>query len=270
MTLSCLRPAESMEAFVCAPLGRYVSGPTFLRFCAGPALTGLIEWGRPEREHAESIVRALDADRALGPHGFFHDARRLAQEQEPEIFLSSLDDARRRLRSPLPITRTAVVLTPGLAGSVVAGFYSMLSRKLPVKFFDATVAALAWLGVPGPEELAAQLEGLESAAASTPPLLVRLRELLDARPPGNVAQAARALGVSMRSLQRHLTHAATSFRDELNTARMRVAQRLLESSNLNITTIALEVGCGSSQHFSALFRKAMGASPREWRAGHRS
>jgi len=265
-----LRPAESMDAFVSAPLGRYISGPTFLRFCADPSVSGLIEWGRPEREDAASIVRALEADRALGPHGFFHDARRLTPQQEPSAFELSLGEMRQRLaRSPLPITRTAVVLPPGLGGGVVAGFYGLLSRRLQVKFFDATLAAFEWLRIAQPAALADELDELEQAASGTPQLLFRLRELLEGQPALGISQAARALGVSIRSLQRHLARAATSFRHELNAARVRDAQRLLQSSDLKITSIALEVGCATSQHFSALFRKLTGQSPRAWRAVHR-
>ena len=267
---SRMRPAESIEQFLSDPLERYLSGPNFLRFCAGPSLSGLVEWGQPQREEAATIVRALDADRCLGPHAFFHDARRLSHCPDSAAFDLSLGELKKQLaRAPLPITRTAVVVSRGLGGGVVAGFYAMLSRRLPVKFFTATTAAFEWLGIARPEQLAAELEVLEEAAAATPQVVFRLRELLDSRPPQGIAQAARALGVSIRSLQRHLCHAATSFREELNAARVRDAQRLLESSNLKITSIALEVGCASSQHFSALFRKLTGESPRAWRAGHR-
>jgi hypothetical protein len=50
--------------------------------------------------------------------------------------------------------------------------------------------------------------------------------------------------------------------------RRRLSRRLA-STELKITAVALEVGCASSQHLSALFRKMTGQSPRAWRATHR-
>ncbi|MBZ0237586.1 MAG: helix-turn-helix domain-containing protein, partial [Deltaproteobacteria bacterium] len=67
-------------------------------------------------------------------------------------------------------------------------------------------------------------------------------------------------------LQRHLRAAGTAFQRELDAARVRVAQRLLETSRASLTEIALDVGCASPQHFSALFRRVAGQPPSAWRA----
>ncbi len=83
--------------------------------------------------------------------------------------------------------------------------------------------------------------------------------------PARRPAAARALGQAPRSLQRHLRDAGTSFQRELDAARVRVAQRLLETSRASLTEIALDVGCASPQHFSALFRRVTGQTPSAWR-----
>ena len=62
----------------------------------------------------------------------------------------------------------------------------------------------------------------------------------------------------------------TSFRGELDAARVRVAQRLLLDSSEAIARVAIEVGCSSPQQLSGLFRRVVGESPREWRARVRS
>ena len=79
-----------------------------------------------------------------------------------------------------------------------------------------------------------------------------------------------ALGVSERSLQRQLRQEGTSFRREVDAARIRAARTLLADTDQKITVIALEVGCATLQHFSALFRRMTGETPSEWRARQRS
>ncbi len=112
---------------------------------------------------------------------------------------------------------------------------------------------------------------MQQHASGTPPLLFRLRALLDRHPAdATVESAAQQLSLSTRSLQRRLIEAKTSFRAELLAARLRKAQRLLAATDLKITAVALDVGCASSQHLSAMFRKMTGESPSVWRSTHRA
>ena len=167
------------------------------------------------------------------------------------------------------VVRNAIVLPPGMAGAVVAGFYSVAAPPFPVRFFDDPSTALLWLGA-DPRVLA-QLDAAQRELGGADPFLFRLRALLDARLSGATpAGAARGLGLSPRSLQRRLQEAGSTFTGELNAARVRKAQRLLAGSDLKVTGIALEVGCASSQHFSHLFRRLTGETPRAWRASRRS
>jgi AraC-like DNA-binding protein len=75
--------------------------------------------------------------------------------------------------------------------------------------------------------------------------------------------------VSERTLQRKLGELGTTFQHELSEARVRVAKRLLIDSEAPVTNIALDVGCASLQHFSALFRKHEGESPSTFRKRRR-
>lgn len=110
-----------------------------------------------------------------------------------------------------------------------------------------------------------------AAAVGTPLFLQRLRERLDRDlASGGIAHVARSLRMSIRTLQRRLARAETSYRQELNAARLRKAQQLLAGTELKITAVALEVGCSSSQHLSALFRKMTGESPSAWRAARQA
>ena len=51
--------------------------------------------------------------------------------------------------------------------------------------------------------------------------------------------------------------------------RIEEAGRLLRSTDLSITDIALDVGFSDSNYFSRRFRKTHGQSPREYRKRHR-
>ena len=46
------------------------------------------------------------------------------------------------------------------------------------------------------------------------------------------------------------------------------ARRLLESGQRTVTSIAMELGFSSSQHFSVLFKKYVGESPVQYRKNH--
>ena len=92
-----------------------------------------------------------------------------------------------------------------------------------------------------------------------------LEKALDA----SIEEAAKKVGVSRRTLQRRLQDAGTSFQEELSRARVREAERLLLTSDAPITQIAIDVGIGSLQHFSTLFRRINGDSPSEWRTKRR-
>ena len=107
--------------------------------------------------------------------------------------------------------------------------------------------------------------------SSTPPLVGALATYLEANLASpNVADASKALGLSERTLQRRLQDSGTTFQDEVQSARMRVAERLLLDTDASLTSIAFDVGYSSLQRFSALFRKVTGESPSKWRAKRRS
>jgi len=168
------------------------------------------------------------------------------------------------------VQRLALIRPGGLGGAIVAGAYEVLPRVYPVSVFDDARAALEWLDVRPSDAMAAVLADLYTAASKTPPYVRALRVLLDRHLGGMaVSDAASALGMSERTLQRKLGDAGTTFQDEMADARVRAAQRMLLDGDAPLTTIALEVGCASLQHFSALFRKRTGESPSVWRQRHR-
>ncbi|HEV7554762.1 MAG TPA: AraC family transcriptional regulator [Kofleriaceae bacterium] len=261
-----------------SPVGRYVVGETFVHFCAAPTLWGLIIWGRFDESHAAALGPSLVKE--LAPPAVAHasilDASRL-EATDPKAFQAG-DAYLTRYRELLGnrLSRLALVRPGGMSGAVVAGAFEVLPRPYPARVFADAGAAFGWLvdegGAPDwPSDGAAFVAELYAEAAGTPAILGALRALLEAKLAGPpVADAARELGVSDRTLQRKLGELGTTFQHELSEARVRVAKRLLVDSDAPVTNIALDVGCASLQHFSALFRKHEGESPSAFRKRRRS
>ena len=249
----------------------FVAGGTFAHFCKNGGLWGVILWGRPNEEDVRALVRTLHFELRppAEPHVSVVDASRITGV-DARVF-GLLDRYVREQFEALAraVRRLALVRPAGVEGAIVAGFFEVLPRPYPVNVFDDLRAALDWLEVPA--SFADEMDALHAGAAQTPPLLGKLRAYLAAHlTDASVTSAARALTLSERTLQRRLGEAGTTFQLELVEARVRAAQRLLLDSDAPLTNIALDVGCASLQHFSALFRKATGESPSAWRARHRT
>lgn len=56
----------------------------------------------------------------------------------------------------------------------------------------------------------------------------------------------------------------------LNRYRLKQARDLLENSDMKIAQIALAVGFSESAHFTRMFQREVGVTPRAWRQGHRA
>ena len=76
---------------------------------------------------------------------------------------------------------------------------------------------------------------------------------------------ATTLGVSVRTLQRQLQAAGTSYDAEVQMARVRLAQRLLTARDAKLGAVALEAGFATQAHFNAVFRRLTGETPGAWR-----
>lgn len=262
-----LTPAPDVAAYRAAPEGRYLAGPSGLVFCARPDLWGFAVWGRPTpaEVRATSALLALELRAPAVRHASLVDARAL-EAVDPEAFaVIGSYVAANFAALGRQVDRLAIVRPPGYTGATVAGFFSVQDAPYPVKVLGDLRRAVTWVG--GDPALATALDDAVAAARGQPPLLAALRRWLEAHLTDvDLPSAAKGLGQAPRSLQRHLRDAGTTFQRELDAARVRVAQRLLETSRASLTEIALDVGCASPQHFSALFRRVAGQTPSAWRA----
>jgi AraC-like DNA-binding protein len=246
----------------------YLEVHSGLVFCARPALWGLALWGRPSAEDVGRILPLLAVQLApsVVPHAMLADMRHV-EDANPSAFhvlcrfLQENTEAMGR-----QVTRVALVRPPGFQGMVVAGFHEVVGGRYPVGIFAEPSAAMSW--VDG-SDLAAEIETVIEVARSTPLSVAELRRWLDQDvADATLQRAARAIRRTPRSLQRDLRAVNSSFKREVEAARVRRAKRLLARTDKPLTDIAYEIGCASPQHFSVLFRRVVGRAPSAWRALH--
>lgn len=78
--------------------------------------------------------------------------------------------------------------------------------------------------------------------------------------------AARAMGTSIRTLQRELNREGTDFRSLAGAARLQRATELLRGGSGSIARVSAELGYSSPANFARAFRKATGRAPRDLRS----
>jgi AraC-like DNA-binding protein len=268
-----VRPAAGLDDYLQNPIGRYLMGENFLHWYASPEVCGLALWGRPREAHIYRLTQVLDVEIAPAmPHVSLVDARRLEAPDATALAILVKYMVSRFADFARTVRRQALLRPDGLPGAVVAGFYDLVTSAYPTQVFTEPLEALAWLGQPrsAAHELVDELHALVAQAMGQPPLIHELRQVLRGRLQDvQLAEVAREMGMSERTLQRRLRESGTSFQAEFNAVQVHTAQALLLESDAKLTAVAMEVGCASLQHFSGLFRKHTGESPSAWRVRHR-
>jgi AraC-like DNA-binding protein len=222
-------------------------------------------FGRPNPDVARELVAILDAQDFIAPRTSLFDASGIEAIETESFAIVTEHQNRRRADLSKCVQKQAIVTPRGMPGAIVTGYRAVFDFSYPVEFFAERALALAFLG--RPDALAA-VDDIAASAAR--PMLVRLRNLLSATLSVVLPDAARQLGVSERSLQRYLQTEGTSFVDEVQSARIASAKKLLAETDRKLTTIATDVGCASLQSFSTMFRRITGETPSEFRARSRT
>jgi AraC-like DNA-binding protein len=272
-----MEEAPSFQAYRASPAGRAWRGEGWRVFCAragvvggAPGLWGFAVAGAVGGDAAIALVDALrlELEPDVAPHRSLIDARHLTavEPRSFSAFSRYVETAHARLAAQ--VQALAIVRPPGLEGAVVAGFFQLLPPPYPVFVVDSVDAGLVALG----EDVAA-LAGLRAFLddiGGDQLLTSRLRALCRQQPLLELDDAARALAVSTRTLQRRLREAGTSFSDVVADARLQEARARIEGSDAPLTTIALDAGFSSLQHLGQATRKAFGLSPSALRARARA
>jgi len=258
--------ADTLEAYLARPIGRYLAGPTYSVWWHDERLSGLLLWDRPEEEHIRTVMAALDCEIApeVARHASLIDARRLHAIDLGAFGALSRYIETRRAALSRAIARQALIRPDGLAGAAVAGFYATIKPCFPVKVFTDPADALEWLGAATCST--SLLESLHEVASRSRVVAAALQKYLEsAGGRACLSEAARALKLSPRQLQRKLHEDGTCFVREQRFAMIRRARTLLVDTNYHIKRVAIEVGYRSLPHFCAAFHKAVGETPTAWR-----
>ncbi len=262
-----MRCATSLDDYVAAYRDAYLVGRDFCAFHASPSLFGLVAWGRPGIEEARAIVAARAPElHDDGPHHLVIDYR-LVEVIDPDAFRTLADFVSTHRERLSQVTAKVALVKPSepFAGATVAGFYSVVAAPYPFQLCDTIDEAETWLGVPTIAHVAHAHEVSAAGRATTSALC----QLLDRDPAVGMEDAAAALGLTGRTLQRRLAGEHTTFVAEARKAKVRVAKQRLATTDDKVADIARAVGSASVQHFTELFREETGITPAAWRAEHR-
>jgi AraC-like DNA-binding protein len=82
---------------------------------------------------------------------------------------------------------------------------------------------------------------------------------------GSAEDVARALNVSVRTLQRKLAPSGATFREVSETVRGQLAQEYLADARVSIAEVAFMLGFSDQSSFNRAFRRWTGDSPGRWR-----
>jgi AraC-like DNA-binding protein len=230
-------------------------------------LVGAIAWGWPSAEDFDRLEEAVRRSPGGEEWAFLLDARRLAGLGDPMVDRVL---GRPKVSEPAP-AKLALLVAPGVAGALLTGLVALVFPAAARGVFTSLGEALGWLGRPDAgERLGPALERLGSSADGGSPLVARLRGVLRTAGLGlDLADVARHLGVSARTLQRELRAQGTTFRQERVRERAETAAGLLVDTDLKIETIAERVGFAAAPQFTTFFRTRTGLPPDRWRRAAR-
>jgi AraC-like DNA-binding protein len=254
--------------FVASPIGRYVSEEGWLMWCASPSLMGSAHWGTVDDAAVQRFLQAFDAcfhPDCRPPLDVITDGE-LVDHWEGDAFTRMVEFGRGQLPRWNEILRChAVVVAPGLAGLLMAGAYPLLKPRYRYEFVTTLDRAFLALRRDLDQEVLEDVRAIVEELRD--PLLHGLRSYLATRlGAGTLEEAAARLDVSTRTLQRALQHRDTTFRVELERARVAAARRLLMETDDPLEKIAREVGCASASHLVRVYRRFTGETPGRARA----
>lgn len=259
-----------LEAFFGPPARRYVVRRTFSYWQLERRVFGIVIWGRPDESDAEEIAAAheVGANPMFRGHTSLVDVRGLeAVDLLSFQKLLALLKERRDAWSP-NVSKQAVLHGGGLAHAAVAGLFQFLAPAHPVSFFEDARAAYEAIGA---GEVADEVEALRSDLLAVPEAVRRVRATLATMPrEASPSAVAKQLGMSVRSLQRHLAEHGTSLRAERQIRLVRAAEELLVGTEMTIDAIAAATGASSASHLVTMFRTHRGTTPAAFRAERRA
>ncbi|MGC4079547.1 MAG: AraC family transcriptional regulator [Rubrivivax sp.] len=261
MTRATFALVPSLDEFFGPPSRRYVVHRSFAYWQAERRVFGIMIWGRPDEKDVDEICAAheVGANVLFAGHTSLVDLRAL-EAVDFLAFDRLLSYLRKRRDEWSPnVSKQAVLYKGGFAHATVAGMFQFLRPGHPVSFHDDLRVAYATVGA---SDVRDELEDLRRTLLDVPDVVRRVQNAFEALPArAGFTAVARSVGMSVRSLQRHLAASGSSLRIERQNQMIRRSERLLEGTELDLDAIASLVGASSSSHLVALFRQRRGTTP---------
>lgn len=250
------------------PARRIVVHRSFAYWQAEHRAFGSIIWGRPDEADVREMCAAheVGANARFAGHASVIDLRAL-EGVDFLAFDNLLAYLKQRRDAWSPnVSRQIVLHGGGFAHSTVVGMFQFLSPSHKVHFSQDARDAFQLAGVP---DVFTEIEALRGDLLGTPEIVRRIRVALEALPARTrVTEIAKRIGISERSLQRRLTEAGTSLRDERQRHVVRLSERLLIETQLDLEAIAAHVGLSSASQLVKVFRKLRDTTPGALREKH--
>lgn len=242
-------------------------------FCywqSAAGIHGTICWGKATEQDVVELAQIFDTvlRSPLAAQSSILDIR--AVEAFSSIAFKRLVHALTHRRSAWQtgVGRQAVLHASTFPAGTILGAFQIATSGYEVAAFDEPRAAFEWAGVPKAER---DVETLRASLLEPADVVRRVRVALEAEERQlSAAALARALGLSTRSLQRHLAQAGTSIRAERTAHVLARAERLLEGTEYDLEAIAAMLGLSSPGRLVALFRAERKTTPGAWRVAARS
>jgi AraC-like DNA-binding protein len=251
--------------FVRAPIGKWRCAGSSLVWCHSATLTGCISWGRQTADETRAVMGLFEGFRQLGPQfDVILDGSGIEKIEAGSLLVFA--DWMRRNRDLLRrrVRRHVGVNAPGVSAFMLAGILPLIGGGWQLtRVLDRREAFRLLLPTDG-DTLCEALVAIMERVRGTPPIVARLRDLL-ARSDRHLsaAEAAGALGLSLRSLQRELSRTGFSYRAEHHAALFRRAENLLRDEG-KISAVAARLGV-SERALTELVRSRTGLTPAELR-----
>lgn len=263
-----LEPAPSLDAFVEDPVGRWIAAGTGITYAVSPSFAGTVAWGAPDAAATRAMVRSFEgvwAKTMSGSVDLVMDASRV-ERIDAGALATLIEWAVKWRHEVRRVVRQQIgVIRDGLPGIVLSGVLPAVGDTHPFRVMRDASEAHRALDPEHGVALWRELEGLVEGVSGLAPEVRALRDLLRLRCSDLVlAEAARALGLSTRSLQRALGAHGTTFQNELREARFTRAHELLTTTDEKVAVIAHAVGITESA-LAQLIRERVGCTPTELR-----
>ncbi len=253
-----------------SPFGGYAFTGSCVIWCASRGLAGWHIWGRPDEDETRTLLRCMDQYVRMDV-GFsvVADTRgvEVVNTAALPLLASWVFENRRELKRRIRVQANVIRRDP--IGFLLMGIVSSVGDIHPLKTFVDPLEAFRLVAPDTGAELCAQVEEIVAQVRGVPREIQSLRTLLARQPRTSIAEAARALSTSARSLQRILERHGSSFHDEQTTARFELAQSLLRGSDVKISDVAARAGWSTST-LTSIFRAKTGHTPADWRLKNRA